>query len=90
MLAVTWPEGNQKMRLALEDGRVIESIDLENDGKSFHLAILDAPGIWHREELKPSYLHKDVAIGWERPFPATSAAAIRCCAVHRELETEEP
>jgi len=70
MLAVTWPKGNQKMRLALGDGRVIESVDLENDGKSFHLAVLDAPGIWHREELKRAYLEKDIAIDWKRPFPA--------------------
>lgn len=31
---------------------------------------MDAPGIWHEEELKPSYLEKDVTIGWKRPFPA--------------------
>jgi hypothetical protein len=31
---------------------------------------LDAPGIWHKEELKSSYLEKDVAIDWKRPFPA--------------------
>ena len=31
---------------------------------------MGAPGIWHREELKPSYLEKDTAIHWKRPFPA--------------------
>ena len=74
MLAVTWPKGEREVKLTLGDdavdGRVIESIELENDGKSFHLAILDAPGIWHRQELKPSYLEKDITIDWERPFPA--------------------
>jgi len=31
---------------------------------------LSAPGIWHKEELLPSYLERDVAINWKRPFPA--------------------
>ncbi|TKJ35235.1 MAG: hypothetical protein CEE38_15515 [Planctomycetes bacterium B3_Pla] len=74
MLVVTWPKGKQQMRLVLDneqrEPRLIESIDFDNDGKSIYLALLDAPGIWHKEELKPSYLEKDVAINWKRPFPA--------------------
>ncbi len=74
MLVVTWPTGKQQMRLVLDneqrEPRLIESIDFDNDGKSIYLALLDAPGIWHKEELKPSYLEKDVAINWKRPFPA--------------------
>jgi hypothetical protein len=74
MLVVTWPEGNQQMKLLLggkqQDPRLIESIDFENDGKSLYLALLSAPGIWHKEELKPSYLEKDVTIDWKRPFHA--------------------
>jgi hypothetical protein len=74
MLVITWPRGKQLMRLVLENKerkrRLIESIDFDNDGKSFYLALLDAPGIWHKEELKPSYLEKDVAVNWKRPFPA--------------------
>ncbi len=74
MLVVTWPKGKQQMRLALEDGqgqaRLIKSVDFDNDGQSIYLAILDAPGIWHKEQLQPSYLEKDVAINWKSPFPA--------------------
>jgi hypothetical protein len=74
MLVVTWPEGEQQMRLMLGnkqvESRLIESIDFENNGKSIYLALLDAPGIWHKEELKPSYLERDIAINWKRPFPA--------------------
>ncbi len=73
MLVVTWPEGKQRMRLVLDntkDDRLIESVDFDNDGRSIYLALLDAPGIWHREELQPSYLEKDVVIDWKRPFPA--------------------
>jgi hypothetical protein len=73
MLVVTWPEGKQKARLVLDKGagdRLVESFDCDNDGKSVYLALLHAPGIWHKEELKPSFLERDVAIGWKRPFPA--------------------
>ncbi|MBN2136583.1 MAG: hypothetical protein JW720_02135 [Sedimentisphaerales bacterium] len=74
MLVVTWPNGNQRIRLILDserqEPRLIESVDIDNDGRSVYLALLDAPGIWHKEELKPSYLEKDVAINWRKPFPA--------------------
>jgi len=74
LLVVTWPEGKQQMKLVLSNEQrephLIESVDFSNDGKSIYLAILSAPGIWHREELIPSYLEKDVSINWKRPFPA--------------------
>ena len=73
MLVVTWPEGKQKMRLVLNSGaddRLVESVDFDNDGKPVYLALLHAPGIWHKEELKPSYLERDIVIDWKRPFPA--------------------
>lgn len=73
-LVITWPEGKQQVRLGLgggeQTGQFIESVDFDNDGQSLYMAILEAPGIWHKEELKPSYLEKDVAINWKRPFPA--------------------
>ena len=71
MLVITYPVGNQEMRLILDNKEksLIESIDFKNDGKPLYLAILDAPGIWHREDLKFSYLEKDVAIDWKSPFP---------------------
>jgi len=74
MLVVTWPEGKQQMKLVLggnqQGPRLIESVDFDNDGKSLYLAVLSAPGIWHKEELKPAYLEKDVTIDWKRPFRA--------------------
>jgi len=72
MLVITSPKGTQEMRLILDNKErsLIESIDFKNDGESVYLAILDAPGIWHKEALKSSYLEKDVAIDWLRPFPA--------------------
>ena len=68
-LVFTWPRGNQKVDLGLS-GDLFGSVDIENDGESVYLALLDAPGIWHEEELKASYLEKAIAIDWERPFPA--------------------
>src|SRR5262249_50967700 len=44
--------------------------DFENDGHSLYLAPLRAPGLWRKETLAPSFLEKDVAISWTRPFPA--------------------
>jgi hypothetical protein len=72
-LVVTWPKARQQVRFGLgnhQGQRAIESIDLDTDGQSFYLAVLGAPGIWHREELKASFLEKDVSISWKRPFPA--------------------
>ncbi len=73
-LVMTWPKGKQQLNLSLAGGeqgnRVIESVDFENDGQSFHLTVVSAPGIWHREELKPNFLEKDVPLTWKRPFPA--------------------
>jgi hypothetical protein len=74
VLVMTWPKGQQQMQLALsdegQDSRFIDAIDFENDGQSIYLALLEAPGIWHKEELKLSYLEKDVTSSWKRPFPA--------------------
>ena len=74
MLVVTWPRAGQQMKLMLGDNqqkpRLVESIDFENDGKNLCLAVLSAPGIWHKEELKPTYLEKNVTIDWKRPFHA--------------------
>jgi hypothetical protein len=81
MLVVTWPQGEQQMRLVLGDKkekpRLIESVDIENDGKSIYLALLDAPGIWHKEELRSFYLEKDITINWKRPFPAKWITQLR-------------
>ena len=74
VLVVTWPQGKQQTKLVLgnkqTEPRLIESVDFSNDGKSIYLALLSAPGIWHKEELTPSYLERDVAINWKRPFSA--------------------
>jgi hypothetical protein len=74
MLVVTWPEGNQRTNLMLGDKqrtpRLFESIDLDNDGKNIYLAILSAPGIWHKEKFTASFLEKDVTLDWKRPFGA--------------------
>lgn len=74
VLVVTWPKGKQRMKLALGSarptGRLVERVDFRNDGQGIYLALLEAPGIWHKERLKPVYLERDTAISWKRPFPA--------------------
>ena len=74
MLVLTWPEGAQDIKLTVdkydEDVPLFGSVDITNDGKSVYIALLDAPRIWNKVELKPSYLEKDVAVNWKRPFHA--------------------
>jgi hypothetical protein len=74
LLVMTWPEGKQQLRFGRGKtemgGTPIEIIDCDCDGRSVYLALLEAPGIWHREPLAASFLEKDVAIAWKRPFAA--------------------
>jgi hypothetical protein len=72
-LVMTWPQGKQRLNLHFDQSRgelVIDSIDFDTDAKSFYLAALSAPGVWHKEALTPDYLEKDVTIQWKAPFPA--------------------
>jgi len=73
-LVMTWPKGNQQMRLRLgaapQGARLIESLEFDPDGQSLYLATTVAPGLWHREPLTSAYLEKDVAVQWRRPFAA--------------------
>lgn len=74
MWVMTWPTGHQRARAVAgaerEGRRGIEALEFSPDGHPFHLAPIAAPGVWHREPLKPTYLEKDVATQWKRPFPA--------------------
>ena len=44
------------------------SVDFDNDAQSFYLAVLSAPGIWHKEALTPGFLEKDVKYSMEETF----------------------
>jgi len=69
---VTWRQGQQTVRLALEPkdraARLIESVDIATDGQPVFVALLEAPGIWHAEEFSPSHLERDTTSEWRRPF----------------------
>jgi hypothetical protein len=73
-VVMTWPKGNQQLRLGLGDvqagQRSFDFVDFDNAGQSFYLAVLSASGIWHRETLTASYLETDVPSSWKKPFPA--------------------
>jgi hypothetical protein len=73
MLVMTWQEVMPSVRLELSSAgpgqRSIEAVSFVG-GKDISLAVLNAPGIWHRERLNPSFLERDVAIKWRPPFPA--------------------
>ena len=74
ILVMTWQEAMPSVRLELSSAspeqRSIEAVSFVG-GTGLSLAMLDAPGIWHRESLNPSFLERDVAIRWKPPFPAT-------------------
>ncbi|HVY68990.1 MAG TPA: hypothetical protein VHH73_03640 [Verrucomicrobiae bacterium] len=73
-LTLTWPEGKQRVNVAFESNTSSAeprgAIDIENDGQSIYLSVTRQAGVWHREELKPSYLEKEITSEWQRPFPA--------------------
>jgi hypothetical protein len=74
-LVMTWPKGRQQMKLVPGIGDVNppgrwQAIEFEHHHQGFCITPAVAPGVWHREELQPAYLEKDVAIPWKRPFPA--------------------
>ena len=91
ILVCAWPPGKQQVRVLLEDEKPdqhsFRAVDVELDGKSIYLGILLAPGIWHKEELLPSYLEKDVEIPWKKPFQARWKAQLF---ERGELETAYP
>lgn len=71
MLVMTWQGEMPSVRLALADEAGKRSIGAANfTGGALSLALLEAPGIWHREPLKSTMLERDVAISWKPPFPA--------------------
>lgn len=71
LLEMSWPPGHQQVRAVRAAGAPsFDAIEFAPEGQPFFLAAVNVPGIWHREELKLAYLEKDVALGWERPFPA--------------------
>ena len=72
MLVMTWPAGKQTLQLGFgpDTDTGLASVDLQNDGKSLYLSVLECPGIWHKEPMSARYLEKDTASRWQRPFPA--------------------
>ncbi|MCJ7796626.1 MAG: hypothetical protein MUQ56_07655, partial [Thermoleophilia bacterium] len=72
MLVMTWQEAMPSVQLSLTTSAGKKSIAAVYlvGGKGVSLAILDAPGIWHREVLEPTYLERDVAMPWKPPFQA--------------------
>lgn len=72
LLVMTWQEDTPSVQAAVsKSGDASISAVTFSGGKGLSLGVLEAPGIWHRESLKPSFLERDVAIAWKPPFPAT-------------------
>ena len=69
-LVMTWQEVSASVRLALNGSSAGIQAASVTGARSLSLGVLDAPGIWRREQLEPSLLERDVAISWRPPFPA--------------------
>ncbi|HOZ50113.1 MAG TPA: hypothetical protein PLO37_26290 [Candidatus Hydrogenedentes bacterium] len=69
MLACAWDGEGQGMVLDRADD-AFSRIRLALNGETLHFELLVAPGLWHLEPLALDYLEKDIAIDWQRPFPA--------------------
>jgi hypothetical protein len=70
VLVTTWQEAMPTVRLEIAgEPRGISAVTFVG-GQDVCLAMLDAPGIWHREVLGPRFLERDVALGWKPPYPA--------------------
>jgi len=96
-LVMTWPAGKQRLRLLPagpeSEKKLFQSVELDPDGQSVYLAVLGAPGIWHKEPLLPTYLERDTAIDWKRPFPAKwktqlSEAGVKTTFAFRESKSD--
>lgn len=73
MMSGVWPPDRQVAFLQATGAggrRILDGVSLQTAGRSFHLAVVEKPGIWHAEPLKASYLERDTPIGWKRPFEA--------------------
>ena len=73
VLSLAWPDDQRNVKLipgASSTGdRLFTSIDMRSEGRPFYLA-LSRPSIWNRERLNATYLEKDKASLWRKPFPA--------------------
>ena len=74
MLVAAWPDVGRKASLTLGAAesreRQATSMDIGAGGRPIHVALLDTPGIWHRETFTSAYVERDVASDWQRPFRA--------------------
>ncbi len=86
-LLLTWQEGTPAVRLTRPPDRLLATGETRPSASfdaitltgatSFSLALLDAPGLWHREVLKPTMLQRDVPISWKPPYVATWLTQLR-------------
>ena len=73
MMVGVWPPGQQAASLrttAAGNRKGIDGLSFRTGGRSFYLALLEKPRLWHAEPLQPDYVEKETAIGWKRPFEA--------------------
>ena len=69
-LVMTWQDDIASVQLVTAPGNPSATRLSFEGGKGLFLAVIEAPGIWHRVKLTSDYLERDVALSWRPPFPA--------------------
>lgn len=64
-LVMTWQDDIPSVHLLTTPGAPGATGLSFEGGKGVFLAVLEASGIWHREQLTPDYLERDVALSWK-------------------------
>ena len=81
IIVLVWQSGSQQVRLVCSGGgegaRLFQAVEVMLGGREIHIGALDAPGIWHQVNLSQDQMEKDIAVDWERPFPARWITQIR-------------
>lgn len=73
-LLLSWPSAEQSVTMQ-GPGRgarpeATTRLEIGSGSRSVFLALESAPGIWFRQPLTAKQLEQDVALDWQRPFPA--------------------
>lgn len=70
MLMCAWDSDETDSRLTAGDTGVFSAFEIFPGQGALHMELHAMPGIWHRQELEPGWLERDVPLAWERPIQA--------------------
>ena len=74
ILMAVWDKRGRDVQITLagqDSKRIINSSEIQygKDGKIW-IAIIEAPGIWHKRQIEAKDVNKEIGLAWKQPFPA--------------------